>query len=151
MGHLNRSSAGTRRHGIERQLLLLVQPGGAVFRDTGLLDPLHELLSLHLAHGTCARGQRDGCEVWWQDERRPAHDQHADQRAVVVELAFDACNVRVLHARPRRDEHRGWVGAVQADDVARHLGGGVDAASRCQAMAPCQPRATFLDGEAPGG
>jgi len=82
--NLNRGGRAARRHGIERRLLQLPQPAGAVLGDARLLDPLNELLALHLADRTHARGQRHRGLLRRQDEGRSAHDEHAHQRAVFV-------------------------------------------------------------------
>ena len=136
---------GQRRH---RLGLDLAEPRVRVVGDAGAGDHLERRPALLGGVVPGGRGVDDRDQVERLDEHRPAHPEHAHDRALVVQRSPDGCRVgpRVArgHARDDGQVDRRRVRAVQPDQVAGGLGHARRAGVRCQMVATGQPRPALV-------
>jgi hypothetical protein len=111
------AAGGQRTH---RGLARLFEPDRPVGGDARRLDDLAKLAPHALGDLVRARGLDHRHQLGRYDEHRPAHAEHPDHRALLVQRLLDCRFVDVTGPGPGGQVHRRRVGAVQANQVRRH-------------------------------
>ena len=122
----------------------LVDPAAGSLRDAARG---HEALEPRRSRAATVAGAGrvdDGHEVARHDPERASHAEHADERAVLVELLLEVVDVEAARSRPDREEHRRRVARVERRHRAA-ASSGSGARARREAMTEAEPRPPLLD------
>ena len=103
------------------RLLRLAQPRVAVGGDPRVLEQLRVAPALRGRDRLGGRRPRDRGELEREDEHRPPHRDHPQERAVLVQRPLDRRDGRAGDAGTDGEEHRRRVGGVQGDDPVGEL------------------------------
>ena len=107
-------------------------------------DQLLVALALRAGDRDRRRGVEERRVLDRHHEHRPAHREHPDEQAVLVERAIDGLDRRVGHPRPGRQVDRGRVRGVEADDAPGRLDDRPDALRRRDVVAHGKPGTALL-------
>ena len=110
-----------RAQGVDGLLADPLDPGLDVVADSALLQHGDELAPLAGDERPGARGVHHRGQVEGDDEHGPAHRQHAQQRAPLVESVLEVTDLERVEPRPQRQHDRRRVAGVQPDEVAGDL------------------------------
>jgi hypothetical protein len=118
---LDRGRLAARRERSDRLGFDGRQPRRRVSGDVAVPDEADQPLALFGRDGIAGGGLHDRHEVERDDEHRPAHRQHPQHGALLVQRVLDVRRSDVGHAGPEREEDRRRVGGVEGDQIPRHL------------------------------
>ena len=152
---LRQQGNGLRQIGGERFAPLLerlergpgrpAEPGCGAIRNPALRDPLLEPAPLAAWIVVGARRLDDRDELPRHDEQRAAHPEHADERALVVELPLDVLRRDPCRARVHRQKDGDRIGGMERYEAPRSLEGAAGALAGMDPMAPDESRSPLLD------
>jgi hypothetical protein len=92
-----------------------------------------------------ARSLDHGRQLEGEDEQRPAHADHPQQDAVVVQSTFELGRLQAVEASAGGEEDAGGIGRVKPDHPTCDLHRAARRAARCQEVPPGEPCAPLVD------